>query len=201
MIFLVVAGGVGIAIYAVKHKTNDNTANLSEVLGVNTGTMQPTDTTAPPDTTGISNIPVQNPPTQVEITPAPTQTVPPKPVSPNTKTYLIPALALEITVPNSWYEYSSVSDASEILFTDSSGQSYYGSIEVFQNANETLAQVQFDLQNDPTVSNIQTGLYKGLPALTYYKQGLAVAVTAFVHAGNVFYLKGNVRAEATLNFK
>lgn len=227
LVFLIIAGGIGLAIYANRHKSTVTTGSqeLGSVLGdtteSNNGTtsndsgsaLVPTDNTTSGSTssssssstststgttgsTGTGSTTTSNPGTTTTTRSSGSPAV----VTPTTKTYLIPDIGLQITVPLSWYEFSSSSTGSLIGFYNQAGTAQYGSIEVFQSGFATDQQLQNDLLSDSTVSDVRPTTFNGASAYSFIKSGESGRVTAFVHNGDVYYLRGLVLTQAKLKF-
>lgn len=213
LVFIIIAGGIALAIYANRNKDKDTTAGTQElgsILGQNTETNDGTYTAPSTSTSGstpsnsTSNSTSSSTNTTTTTTPKTTDTRSsgsPAVVTPTTKTYLIPAIGLQVTVPLSWYEFSSAGAGSIIGFYNQAGTTQYGSVEVFQSGAATNQTLQNDLLNDPTVSDVRPTTYNGVTAYSFVQSGTSGRVTAFVHNGDVYYLRGQVLTQATLKFK
>lgn len=234
LVFLIIAGGIGLAIYANRHKSTVTTGSqeLGSVLGdtteTNNGTttdnsagsaLVPTDNTTSGSTssssstsssttgsTGTGSTTTSNTGTNTGsnsstgITSTTRSSGSPAVVTPTTKTYLIPDIGLQITVPLSWYEFSSSSVGSLIGFYNQAGTVQYGSIEVFQSGFATDQQLQNDLLSDGTISDVRPTTYNSASAYSFIKSGESGRITAFVHNGDVYYLRGQVLTQAKLKF-
>lgn len=215
LVFLIIAGGIGLAIYANRHKSTVTTGSqeLGSVLGdtteSNNGTttdnsagsaLVPTDNTTSGSTSSSSSTSTSTSTGSTGTTTTTRSSGSPAVVTPTTKTYLIPDIGLQITVPLSWFEFSSSSTGSLIGFYNQAGTAQYGSIEVFQSGFATDQQLQNDLLSDGSVSDVRPTTYNGASAYSFIKSGESGRVTAFVHNGDVYYLRGLVLTQAKLKF-